>query len=141
MVRVADVTDPLPEEPRKALCGRATTGLMIATHPSSRQDHFMRRNVTLTIAALGLTLTAACGGGGDRPTSSELSKALTANNNATGTTLPKKQADCFAKLLEKSGVSDKTLRALVAGDKKYKGTKKDETALGKVATKAATSCI
>jgi hypothetical protein len=102
----------------------------------------MRRNVTLALVALGLTLTAACGGGGgDRPTTSELSKALTANNNATGTTLPKKQADCFAKLLEKSDVSDKTLRALVAADKKYKGSKNDAKALTSVATKAATSCV
>lgn len=101
----------------------------------------MRRNATIALVALGLSLTAACGGGGDRPSTSEVSKALTANNNATGTTLPKKQADCFAKLLVKSKVSDKTLKALVDADKKYKGSKADEKAITAVATKAATACV
>jgi hypothetical protein len=101
----------------------------------------MRRNVTLALVALALTLTAACGGGGDRPSATEVSKALSANNNATGTTLPQKQADCFAKLLVESKVSDKTLKALIAADKKYKGSKADEKALTGVATKAATACV
>jgi hypothetical protein len=100
----------------------------------------MRRNVTLLLVALGLTLTAACGGGG-RPSKSDVSDALTKNNNSVGTKLPKKQADCFAGLLVKSKVSDKALKALVDGDKKYKASSKDTTALNDVATKAGTACL
>lgn len=100
----------------------------------------MRRNVTLSLVALGLTLTAACGGGGDRPSTSELSKTLSSKDNAIGTALPKKQADCFADLLVKSDVSDKALRALADGDKNFKGTKDDQTALKDVTSKAS-SCV
>ncbi len=101
----------------------------------------IRRHITLALVALGLTVTAACGGGTDRPTATELSNSLTSKNNVVGATIPKKQADCFSKLLVKSAVSDKTLQALVDGDKKYKGTDKDRKALQAVANKAGTACV
>lgn len=81
----------------------------------------MKKTLSAAIAAAALTLTAACGGGGgDRPTADEISKALTSEKSALGTAVPKKAADCIAKVFEESKLSDKTLRALIKGDKDYK---------------------
>jgi len=79
---------------------------------------------SVLIAAL-LTFTAACGGGDERPTQAEVAKSLTAE----GTLLPAagsdEQADCFAKILVESDLSDETLVALVDQDQDYKGSQED----------------
>lgn len=83
----------------------------------------MKKTLSIAIAAAAMTLTAACGGGGgDRPTTNEISKALTGDDSVLGTSVPKKAADCMAKVFEESKLSDKTLNALVEGDKDYENS-------------------
>lgn len=101
----------------------------------------MKKTLSLAIAAAALTLTAACGGGGsDRPSADEISKALTGDDSVLGTSVPKKAADCMAKVFEESKLSDKTLNALIKGDKDYKNEDDTKvlttlsTDLGKCAT-------
>jgi hypothetical protein len=100
----------------------------------------MRRSFGFAVIAATLALTTACGGGGGRPSESEVSKAISSEDSALGTEIPKKQADCFAKLLVDSKVSDKTLNALVEGDKDYEGSDKDRDALQAVGTKFVSEC-
>lgn len=95
----------------------------------------------LTLIALALAFTTACGGGSDRPTQGDVSKSLTSKSSVLPTALPKKQADCVAKVLVKSSLSDKTLTALVTQDKKYKGTKKDNKTLATLGPKISKDCI
>lgn len=88
----------------------------------------MRKTLSAAIVAAALTLTAACGGGDSRPTTDEISKALTSMDSAPGAAVPQKAADCMAKVFEKSDLSDKTLNALVEGKKDYEN-KDDEKKL------------
>lgn len=90
----------------------------------------MKKSLSALFIVTALTLTSACGGGGDdRPTKSEVKKAITGKDSIFGGALPKSAADCVAGALVDSKVSDKTLKALVDGDKDYKGTDKDKDAL------------
>ena len=102
----------------------------------------MKKTLSAAIVAAALTLTAACGGGGgDRPTTDEISKALTGKNSVFGTAVPKKTADCIAKVFEESELSDKTLNAIVEGKKDYenKDDEKKLTGLSKDLTKCASA--
>jgi hypothetical protein len=98
----------------------------------------MNKNLGAALAAAVLLATAACGGGGgaasSRPSEDEISKALQkgVNSTAGAQKLTKKQADCAAKVFEKSKISDKALKAIVSGDKKFKESKADDAALKKV---------
>ncbi|MDQ3155768.1 MAG: hypothetical protein M3Q98_03450 [Actinomycetota bacterium] len=92
-----------------------------------------------TLIALALAFTTACGS--DRPSQDEVSKSLTSKSSVMPTAMPKKQADCVAKVLVKSELSDKTLKALVAKDEKYKGTKKDQKVLTGLGTKITKDCL
>lgn len=102
----------------------------------------MKKTLSAAIVAAALTLTAACGGsdGGSRPSADEISKALSDKDSVLGTAVPKKAADCMAKVFEESKLSDKTLKALISGDKKYKNEDDTKvlstmsTDLGKCAT-------
>lgn len=90
------------------------------------------KKLSLTAAALLLSLTA-CGGGG-RPSESDLSKSITDGEFGKLTGAPKSMltddfAKCMAKVLEKSDLSDDALQALVDGDKDFKGSKDDTNAL------------
>ena len=77
-----------------------------------------------------LSLTSACGGdGGDRPSQAQLKKAISDKDGVFGGAIPSKAADCVAKSLESSDLSDKTLNAIVEADKDYKGSDKDKKAL------------
>lgn len=102
----------------------------------------MKKTLSAVMLTAALAMTAACGGGDDRPTADELSKTLTGKNNVLGTEVPQKAADCMAKVLEESDLSDKTLNALVDADKDYKNKKDEKTLqkltpeLGKCATAA-----
>jgi serine/threonine-protein kinase RIO1 len=89
-----------------------------------------------SVAVALLLATSACGGGG-RPSEGELSTAFQKGVKGSETSgqqlkLTKKQADCAAKIFEKSKISDEALRAIVDGDKKFKESKKDDAALKKV---------
>ena len=103
----------------------------------------MKKTLTALFAVAALSLTSACGGGGDdRPTQAELKKAITSEDSVFGSSIPKSAADCIAGALEKSDISNKTLNAIVESDKDYKGSKDDEEALTSLQsdlTKCATS--
>jgi hypothetical protein len=103
----------------------------------------MKKTLTAVFAVAALSLTTACGGGGDdRPTQAELKKAITSKDSVFGASIPEKTADCIAAALEKSDVSDKTLNAIVEGDKDYKGSDDDKDAITDIQsdlTKCATS--
>jgi len=91
----------------------------------------MKKIVGAMCVAAALTLSA-CGGGGDRPTVDEVSKALTSKDNVLGTAIPKEAADCLAKAFVDSDLSNKTLNAIVEGDEDYKGSNKEKDALNGV---------
>ena len=90
----------------------------------------MKKTLTAALVVAALSLTSACGGGGgDRPSKDEVKSALTSKDNVFGAKIPAKTADCIADALVDSDVSDKTLKAIVDGDKKYKGSDEDKDAL------------
>ncbi len=102
----------------------------------------------LTLIALALASTAACGGSGgskgssasNRPTQGQISKSLSTTDNTQAKALPKTQADCVAKLLVKSKLSDKTLKAVVTQDKTYKATAKENKILATVGKTINKNC-
>ena len=94
----------------------------------------MKKTLTATFVVAALALSACGGGGGGRPSTDEVSKALTSKNSVFGSTIPKKSADCVAKALVDSKLSDKTVRAIADGNKDYKGTDADKKALSGLTT-------
>lgn len=97
------------------------------------------KKMGLTLIAFTLAFTAACGGS-DRPTQGEVSKSLSSKGSVLPSAMPKKQANCVAKVLVDSDLSDKTLKALVTQDKKYKGTKKDNKILSGLSATITKDC-
>lgn len=91
----------------------------------------MKRTVGAALIVAIVALTGACGAGGsgDRPTKSEVSKALSSKDSMFGTTIPDAAVDCVAGVLVDSNLSDKGLKAIVDGDKSATGDKDDERAL------------
>jgi hypothetical protein len=92
-----------------------------------------------------LLVTSACGGGGNRPSVSDVSQVLRKGGDgsllgAAGASLNKKAADCIAGALVHSKLSDKALRAIVDGDTGYKGSSSDQAAVSGVTTKM-TKCV
>ncbi|WP_183407954.1 hypothetical protein [Nocardioides marmoriginsengisoli] len=101
----------------------------------------MVRKFGVVAATAALLLTSACGGG-DRPSVDEVSKSLTDGKAGGLMSLPSsvmtdELADCMAKAIVDSKVSDDAVRALVDGDKDYKGDKDDTEALSGLGTKIA----
>ena len=101
----------------------------------------MVRKFGVVVAGAALLLTSACGGG-DRPSADDVSKSLTDGKagglmNLPANTLTDKVADCLAKAIVDSDLSDDAVNALVDGDAKYKGGKDDTKAMTSVATKLA----
>ncbi len=101
------------------------------------------------IAAIGLLTTmtvilTACGGGGSsRPSTEEISKSFQSGkaSEVLGEgSLSADVADCMAKVLHDSDLSDKTLNALVDGDSDYEGSDDDATTLSELGTKMA-ECV
>ncbi|MBO9520871.1 MAG: hypothetical protein J7518_04980 [Nocardioidaceae bacterium] len=86
-----------------------------------------------------LLVTSACGGGGGsdgRPSEGDVSKALrkAGEDSLLGPAakdITKAKADCIAKVLVDSKVSDRTLKKIVAADKDFLPSKADEAALSK----------
>jgi hypothetical protein len=92
--------------------------------------------------AMGLLLvaTSACGGdgdgggGGDRPSADEVSAALTKGGEdgllgSAASQIDDEAADCIAEALVESDISDKALKALIAGDKDFKPSAADQKAI------------
>lgn len=95
----------------------------------------MKKSLTAALIVAALSLSACGGGGDDRPSKAELKKSLTSKDSVFGTAVPEKAADCVAGVLVDSDLSDKTLNAMVKGDKDYKGGKGEEKALLDLTTK------
>jgi hypothetical protein len=95
------------------------------------------RRIGAAVLLGALLATSACGGGGsDRPSKDEVSKALrkAGDDSLLGPAaknLGKKTADCLAGVLVDSKVSDATLKKVVAGAKDFTPSSADETALTK----------
>ncbi len=98
------------------------------------------------VLATGVLLAVAgCGGGSsDRPSADEVSAALQKTGEGailpTTTKIDEKQADCIAKLLVGSKLSDRALKALVKGDKTYSPSKADTSAAAAISSKLV-SCV
>ncbi|HEX5089112.1 MAG TPA: hypothetical protein VFV89_14990 [Nocardioides sp.] len=87
----------------------------------------------LTLLAV---LTACGGGGGDRPSSDDIAKALKDDGNsasALATGAGDEAIDCIAEALHDSDLSDDALQALVDGDDSFEGSKDDEKAITDIA--------
>jgi hypothetical protein len=77
-----------------------------------------------------LVVLTACGGGG-RPSTDDLAKALKDKDNAAGkefgaSGFDDKTIDCIAKAFHDSDLSDDALQAIVDGDEDFKASKDDE---------------
>lgn len=101
----------------------------------------------LALVAIAFAFTTACGAGSDnkaaasdRPSATQISKSLATPAGAQTQALTQKQADCAAKLLTKSNLTDKALKALVAQSKTYKPSAADTKALTSVGKTISTSC-
>jgi hypothetical protein len=80
-----------------------------------------------------LAVLTACGGGG-RPSTEDIAKALKDKDNAAGQAfgasgVDDKTIDCIAKAFHDSDLSDDALQAIVDGDDDFKGDKDDEKVL------------
>lgn len=84
----------------------------------------MPKRIVTAVAAATLILTAGCGS--SRPSADDLSKSIQKQSKGQVT---KKQADCMGEVMNKSKISDEGLRAIVKQDKKFKASKKDESAM------------
>lgn len=101
----------------------------------------MKKTLTAAMMVTTLALAGACGGGGDeRPTKADISKAITAKDSVFGTTIPKKSADCVAGVIVDSKLSDKAVKAIAKGDKGYDASKDDAKALTGLTSKLG-GCI
>lgn len=101
--------------------------------------------LSAVVASGVLLLATACGGGGDRPSVDEISKALreAGDDSLLGPAaerLDKKSADCVSELLVESKISDKSLKALADGDLDYEGSTADRAVVAKLAPKLV-KCI
>lgn len=100
----------------------------------------MKKTLSATFIVAALALSACGGDGGGRPTSDEVSKSLTGKDSVFGSSIPGSAADCVADALVKSKLSDKTLNAIVKGDKDYDGNEDDKKALTSL-TADFTKCV
>lgn len=99
----------------------------------------MLKNTTaLAIGAALLMLTSACGGGGERPSATEISEALQGSESVIP--VPDAAADCVAKVFHDSDLSDETLRAIVENDEDYEGSDEEEEILRGLTTTVAQEC-
>lgn len=91
------------------------------------------RECGAAVAISLLLATSACGGGGDRPSQGDLSQALRKGGQSSilgpdADKVSKQGADCIARVLERSKISDRALKAIVDGDKTYRASQSDVAA-------------
>ncbi|MCW2785625.1 MAG: hypothetical protein JWP74_2142 [Marmoricola sp.] len=105
------------------------------------------RTLGAAILAAVLLTTSACGGGGgggSRPSADEVSKSLQSGKanallGGSSSQITDTIADCLAKAIVGSKLSDGAVKALVDGDKNYKANSADTAALTSVSA-GLTSC-
>ncbi|MFL6023235.1 MAG: hypothetical protein ACJ72O_07840 [Marmoricola sp.] len=98
------------------------------------------RKFGAVVALSVLLATTACGGGGSRPSQDDLAQALTKGGKGSflgedGSKVSTKAADCIAKLLEESNISDRALKAIIEANKTYIPSRRDEIAAVALRTK------
>lgn len=98
------------------------------------------RRIGAAIALSVLLVTSACGSGDSRPSQDDLSKALRSggDNSVLGkasSDVSKKAADCIAKVLVDSNISDRALKAIIESRKDYLPSKRDQAAAVAVSSK------
>jgi hypothetical protein len=89
-----------------------------------------------------LAVLTACGGGG-RPSTDDIAKALKDKGNPIGASIPStadSTIDCIAKVLHDSDLSDDALQALVDGDSDYDANNDDAKAMAGITTDMA-ACV
>lgn len=92
----------------------------------------MKKTLSAALVVAALTLTSACGGGGgDRPSTDDVAAQIKKSANGA---ITDKQADCAAKAIVDSDLSDEAVKAVAAGDTKYKPSAQDTKAQGDIAT-------
>jgi hypothetical protein len=89
------------------------------------------------VGAALLVTTAGCGGAG-RPSPDEISASLqhearTGNDALVKDSIDQNAADCMARVLYRSDLSDAALRAVVDGRKNFDASTADQKAMRKVA--------
>lgn len=87
----------------------------------------MKKALTAATIVITLALASACGGS-DRPSQADVSKAI----QKTDSSFTKKGADCAAKVLVDSDISDKGLKAIADDDKNFKPSAADKKVQTKV---------
>ena len=98
----------------------------------------MKKTLSAAFVVAALTLTSACGGGGgDRPSADDVAAQL---KKSAGSAITDKQADCAAKAIVDSDLSDAAVKAVAENDTKYKPTDQDTKAQGEV-SKEIGKCI
>ncbi|MEG9226275.1 hypothetical protein [Aeromicrobium sp. Sec7.5] len=100
----------------------------------------MKKTLATTAAVSMLVLTAACGGGGDRPSADDIADAIKSDDSFSSEDATDEQVDCVAKAYADSDLSDEALRALVDGDEDYDASDEDEGAVESL-TPALAECI
>lgn len=90
------------------------------------------RKFGATLAISALLVTTACGGGGSRPSEKELSASLRKGGDESylpgDAKVSKEAADCVAKVLVESRISDRALKAIIERKKNYQPSKADTAA-------------
>ncbi|MBD8608059.1 hypothetical protein IFT73_14470 [Aeromicrobium sp. CFBP 8757] len=97
----------------------------------------MKKTLSAAFVVAALTLTSACGGGGDRPSADDVAAQL---KKSAGSAITDKQADCAAKAIVDSDLSDEAVKAVAENDTDYKPSDEDTKAQGDAATEIG-KCI
>jgi hypothetical protein len=98
----------------------------------------MKKTLSAAFVVAALTLTSACGGGGgDRPSQDKVAAQLKKSTNGA---ITGKQADCAAKAIVDSDLSDDAVKAVAENDTKYKPNEQDKKAQGDI-SKEIGKCI
>lgn len=101
----------------------------------------MMKKISAILAVSALTLVTACGGSSGRPSVEEVSASLTSEDSVMGGVVPNDEfADCFARVLVESDLSDDTLNAIVEQDESYEGSDADREELGNLTSALTTEC-
>lgn len=82
---------------------------------------------------------AACGGSA-RPSQQELADSISSGDSALGSAIPEEAADCFAKVIHESDLSDDALQAMVDGEENYDASDEDKEAAEDLQTTLIDEC-
>lgn len=95
----------------------------------------MNKHLATVSIVIALALASACGGS-DRPSQAEISTAI----QKTDSSFSKKGADCAAKVIVDSDISDRGLKAIAGDEKNYKPSAADKAVEAKISP-AIAKCL